>query len=140
MIASIAARIQDILKGRSKPSRPGARAQPGVEADEDAAFAARCAADEASAAVHEVLGGELVEGPAGPCLVVERGTPASHVHGRHGTERYASAAAGALGALPWFIKGDAGIPLPRSRTGRAGRPAARVTLRACCSSTSRPPA
>ena len=121
----LAARIQDILKGRTTPSRPeGApvpppnpaeagfheerqpttRPEAGFhEVDEEAAFAARCAADEAAADASNVLGGEVIEGPGGRCLVVDRRYGASHVHGRDPVERFASAAAASLHALPWFL-------------------------------------
>ncbi len=130
----LAARIQDILKGRSKPSRPesalqgegAARPCPGPgeggrethaamlpPCDEEAAFAARCAADEAASTARDVLGGEVLEGPGGRCLVVDRCYAGAHVHGREPIERYASAAAGALHALPWFLAGSALSPAPR---------------------------
>jgi uncharacterized protein len=111
----LAARIQDILKGRSKPSRPeparagedkdsgGAGLQPCPGGDEEAAFAARCAADEAASSACDVLGGEVIEAPGGRCLVVDRHFEPSHVHGRHPVERFASAAEGGLQTLPWFL-------------------------------------
>jgi uncharacterized protein len=94
----LAARIQDILKGRQRPAAPSSA--PAV--DEEAAFAARCAAEEAAADACDVLGGQVVEGPGGPSVVVERRHPAAHGHGRSAIERYATAASSAIHALPWF--------------------------------------
>ena len=87
---SLAARIQEILKD-GRPPRPaelhvpaeaergpdgspaGARDVRLVPRDEEAAFAARCAADEAAVAVCARLwAGASSEGPAAPCLVVDR--------------------------------------------------------------------
>jgi uncharacterized protein len=120
----LAARIQDILKGRRDPARAepaqdakvgdrarddshqdsgGAGLQPCLESDEEAAFAARCAADEAASRVRDVLDGQIVEGSGGRCLVVDRNYRASHVHGRHAVVRYAGATAAASHALPWFL-------------------------------------
>ena len=117
----LAARIQEILRNRSKPAAPGpvhpggaspsgsggAGLQPWSVGDEEAAFAARCAADEAAADAREVLGGETIDGPGGRCLVVERRYAAWHVHGRQAVGRYADAMAGAMHALPWFLRGGA---------------------------------
>jgi uncharacterized protein len=112
----LAARIQEILKGRSRPAssppaseyadteRPG-RVAEGAQAptaDEDVAFAARCAADEAASDSCDVLDGESVEGPGGRCLVVERRYPATHAHGAHPFDRYASAARTAIHSISWF--------------------------------------
>jgi uncharacterized protein YprB with RNaseH-like and TPR domain len=117
--ALLAARIQEILKGRSSPAQPESAppagadtaAQPrrshgegGPPCDEEAAFAARCAADEAASAARDVLGAETIDGPAGACLVIEQRYAASHIHGRHAVGRYASATAAALHALPWFLR------------------------------------
>lgn len=117
----LAARIQEILKGRPRPTRPesappaspepdaaGLPAGPRyVEADEEGAFAARCAADAASATVKDLLGGCALDGPGGPCFVVERRYGGQFRHGRHLVARYARAAADGLRTLPWFL-GDAG--------------------------------
>ena len=112
--AVLAARIQDILKNRAKP--PGDRgpeAGPQTSpADEGAAFAARCAAAEASSRVLDVLGGTLVDGARGPTVVVERRYPVAHRHGRHPVERYAEAAGAARVALPWFLGRSGGLLPP----------------------------
>ena len=116
--ASLAARIQEILKSRPKgdsrqvrpvgqasPPPPGsggpaeAEAKAGVLArgprldptDESAAFARRCAAAEASSRVLEVLGATLLEDASGPCVVVDRHYPLTHRHGHHDVERYRAA-------------------------------------------------
>lgn len=130
----LAARIQEILKGRPKPAPapvPGAgtpdapraaeaSADPGSGAerdyqaqDEEAAFAARCAADEAAAGVCDLLGGAVVDGPGGQCLVVDRCYPDSHVHGRHTVGRYCGATESALHVLPWFLNGG-GVASPET--------------------------
>jgi uncharacterized protein len=103
--AALAARIQDILKSRTKPTgghgpTVGPHTSP---ADEGAAFAARCAAAEASSRVLEVLGGSLVDGARGPSVVVDRSYTADHRHGRHSVERYVEAADSARVSLPWFL-------------------------------------
>lgn len=114
---SLAARIQEILKtrpkapadgpradGRMPPGTPGRAAGPQVaEDDEEAAFAARCAAAEASSRVLEVLGATLREGARGPCVVVDRGYPASHRHGHHRVERFLTALRTSHVVLPWFL-------------------------------------
>ena len=105
--ASLAARIQEILKNRQTPA-PGGSASPrqgthAAEGDEEAAFAARCAAAEASAGVLDVLGATVLDGAHGACVVVDRHYPASGRHGHHLIERYLSAARASLGALPWFL-------------------------------------
>ncbi len=74
-----------------------------AEGDEEAAFAARCAAAEASAGILDVLGATVLDGSRGPCVVVDRHYPASAQHGHHRIERYLSAASASLGALPWFL-------------------------------------
>jgi uncharacterized protein YprB with RNaseH-like and TPR domain len=101
----LAARIQDILKGRSKPSRPESAPgdAPPRPCDEGAAFAARCAADEAASTARDLLGGEVLDGPGGRCLVVDRRYDAAHVHGRRAVGGYASAAAAAMHVLPSFL-------------------------------------
>lgn len=121
----LAARIQEILKGRPKPA--GAQPAPDGDAtaqsrpsvgeggslgvvDEEAAFAARCAADEAASSAADVLGGRVLEGPGGACLVVEREFEASHTHGRHPIEHYASAAGAGARAVPRFLScGGSGL-------------------------------
>jgi uncharacterized protein len=103
--ASLAARIQDILKSRAKPPGEGPRgagAPPGGD-DEEAAFAARCAAAEASARTLDVLGATLVERLGGPCVVVDREFPPDHVHGHHAVGRYARDAAASRVVLPSFL-------------------------------------
>jgi uncharacterized protein YprB with RNaseH-like and TPR domain len=114
---ALAARIQEILKNRQTPPQGAAGAAAGapagsaslrqttrvVESDEEAAFAARCAAAEASAGVLDVLGATVLDGAHGPCVVVDRHYPATGKHGRHLLERYVSAAFASLGALPWFL-------------------------------------
>jgi hypothetical protein len=112
--AVLAARIQDILKNRAKPS--GGRS-PEVgpqtsQADEGAAFAARCAVAEASSRVLDVIGGTLMDGARGPTLVVERRYPVAHPHGRHSVERYVEAAGAARVALPWFLGRSVGLVPP----------------------------
>ena len=58
-------------------------------ADEEAAFAARCCRRRGSLRrAADVLGGEVIEGPGGRCLVVDRRYAAAHVHGRDPIERY----------------------------------------------------
>jgi uncharacterized protein len=74
-----------------------------AEGDEAAAFAARCAAAEASAGVLDILGATLLDGAHGPCVVVDRRYPASGQHGHHLIERYLAAARASLGVLPWFL-------------------------------------
>ncbi len=113
----LAARIQDILKGKPRPARPEIPAPgtpgPTLEAnDEEAAFAARCAADEVSAGVAEILGAAVLEsGSGGSCLVIEHRYPAHHAHGRATVERYASAAAAAAHVVPSFLAAGSGLPL-----------------------------
>jgi len=116
--AVLAARIQDILKNRAKPpgERTGSSGLGTAPADEEAAFAARCAAAEASSRVLDVLGGTFVQGARGQAIVVERGYPGSHSHGRHPVERYVEAAASARAALPWFLGGSGGL-LPAAEHG-----------------------
>jgi uncharacterized protein YprB with RNaseH-like and TPR domain len=123
--ASLAARIQEILKSRPKPPADDPRADGGIqpgpvgrvarppiaEGDEEAAFAARCAAAEASSRVLEVLGATLVEGIRGPCVVVDRSYPASYRHGRQPVERYLAAARASRLVLPWFLKGAGILPM-----------------------------
>ena len=112
--AVLAARIQDILKNRAKPSgeRGPANGPPTLPADEEAAFAARCSAAEASSRVLEVLGGTLVAGDRGPTVIVERRYPIAHRHGRHPVERYVEAAGSARVALPWFLGRSGGLVPP----------------------------
>jgi len=112
--AVLAARIQDILKNRVKPSGVrGPETGPQISADDEgAAFAARCAAAEASSRALEVLGGTLVDGARGPTVVVERRYPVAHRHGRHPVERYAEAAGAARVALPWFLSRSGGLLPP----------------------------
>jgi uncharacterized protein YprB with RNaseH-like and TPR domain len=113
--AVLAARIQDILKNRAKPAgERGLAAGPlTLPADEEAAFAARCSAAEASSRVLEVLGGTLVDGERGPTVIVERCYPVAHRHGRHPVERYIEAAASARVALPWFLGRAGGLVPPQ---------------------------
>jgi uncharacterized protein YprB with RNaseH-like and TPR domain len=112
--AALAARIQDILKNRSKPaahapaeeastSGPDVR-QTVTVPDEESAFAARCSAAEAASRVLDVLGATLADGARGPSVVVERSYPASHRHGHHEVERYQAAVASARESLPWFLR------------------------------------
>ncbi len=114
--ASLAARIQEILKNRPASAQGPARASaPGLggvppEADEETAFAARCAAAEASSRVLDVLGATLLEDAAGPCVVVDRHYPLTHRHGHHTVERFHAAARASHRALPWFLEKDAGAP------------------------------
>jgi uncharacterized protein YprB with RNaseH-like and TPR domain len=112
--AVLAARIQDILKSRAKPSgaRGPAKGPPTLPVDEEAAFAARCSAAEASSRVLEVLGGTLVAGDRGPTVIVERRYPIAHRHGRHPVERYVEAAGSARVALPWFLGRSGGLVPP----------------------------
>ena len=72
-------------------------------ADEEAAFAARCAAAEASARTLDVLGGVVSPCNAGACFVVERRYPAHHQHGSRTIGGYHSAVRQAAHALPWFL-------------------------------------
>jgi len=99
--ASLAARIQEILNNR--PKARAAVPEACDPTDESAAFAARCAAAEASSRVLEVLGATLVEHDAGRCVVVDRHYPLTHLHGRHRVERFHSAVRASRAALPWFL-------------------------------------
>lgn len=119
--ASLAARIQEILRSGRKPARPGEErpsgggfvpaAGNGGPIDEEAAFARRCAADEAAATVREALGGRVEEGPGGPCLVVERRYEGGRAHGRDPVARYAEAMRLGGEALEWLQPGAGGAPL-----------------------------
>lgn len=114
---SLAARIQEILKSRPKAPAEGPRLDGGmppgaagrasgpqvVEGDEEAAFAARCAAAEASSRVLDVLGATLREGARGPCIVADRDYPISHRHGHHRVERFLTAVRTSHAVLPWFL-------------------------------------
>ena len=113
--SALAARIQEILRNKPQAS-PAPRA---AEGDEEAAFAARCAAAEASASVLDMLGARLLDAAHGPSVVVDRHFPSTQRHGHHPVERYLSAARSSLDALPWLLdRGGASV------TGRqgAGRP------------------
>jgi uncharacterized protein len=115
--AALAARIQEVLKNRRTPAPGGARADTGApvaaqphtatprvaEGDEETAFAARCAAAEASSRVLDVLGATILDGGRGRCVVVDRHFPSSRQHGHDIVERYLAAARSSLGALPWFL-------------------------------------
>lgn len=117
--ASLAARIQEILRSGRKPLDP-ARGTPApterepsrVEFDEEAAFARRCAAEEAAAAVREALGGRVEEGPGGSCLVVERRYEGGRPHGREPVARYAEALRLGGEALGWLQPGAGGPIAP----------------------------
>jgi uncharacterized protein len=112
--AALAARIQDILKNRSKPAADALPAEaaahgsavrrPMTVSDEESAFAARCAAAEAASRVLDVLGATLLDGARGPSVVVERSYPASHPHGHQAVEHYLAAAGSARVSLPWFLR------------------------------------
>jgi uncharacterized protein len=98
----LAARIQEILKKRDgrapSPGRPAA-----APPDEEAAFAARCSAAEAASRVLDVLGGSILDGGHGACVVVDRDFPAHHRHGHHAVERFSGAARASAAAVPWFL-------------------------------------
>lgn len=114
--ASLAARIQEILRNRQGGTAPPAG--PGVVAlDEEAAFAARCAAAEASSRVLEVLGARLVDGARGPSVVVDRSYPESHRHGHQPVGRYVEAAGAGSTALPSFLDRSAEPSLRGATTG-----------------------
>jgi uncharacterized protein len=118
---ALAARIQDILKGRNggqgRPSMPaaqtpgapivrpeGAFAAPGPQLiDEEAAFAARCTAAEASARVTEVLGGSVIQAGNGSCLAIDREFESSHQHGRSELGRYVTGVSESASALDVFL-------------------------------------
>ena len=89
--------------GAPPAAHPRSAAPRVAEGDEAAAFAARCAAAEASAGVLDVLGATVRDGAHGPCVVVDRHYPASGQHGHHLIERYLAAARASLGVLPWFL-------------------------------------
>lgn len=120
--SSLAARIQEILRsGRKAPQderegaaspRPVAPGEDVCHTDEEAAFARRCAADAAAAAVSEALGGRLEEGPGGPCLVVECRYEADRPHGRQPIGCYAEAIEGGGQALDLLQPGTAGPRVP----------------------------
>jgi uncharacterized protein len=124
--ASLAARIQEILRNRqhapAEDPRAGGAVQPGAprraagpqvaEGDEEAAFAARCAAAAASSRVLDALGATLVDGGRGPCVVVDRRYSSTHPHGRHALGHYVSAASHARVALPAFLVRAGTLPLP----------------------------
>ncbi len=77
---ALTARIQEILRG----GRKGADARPRSPdngGDEVLTFARRCAADEARADAADLLGGTLVNGPGGPCVVIDRRYGSDHAHG-----------------------------------------------------------
>ncbi|MFB3853506.1 MAG: ribonuclease H-like domain-containing protein [Vicinamibacterales bacterium] len=77
---SLAARIQDILKTAGR--QPAAAASRIVlEADEEMAFARRCAEAEARAGAADVLGGRVLDGPYGPTVVIDRVYGCDHRHG-----------------------------------------------------------
>ncbi|HSK08765.1 MAG TPA: ribonuclease H-like domain-containing protein [Vicinamibacterales bacterium] len=120
--ATLAARIQGILRSRPKtagrdgegcPVAQGERTRL-CEADEGAAFAQRCEADAAAGTVLEVLGGEVRQGQAGACLVVERSCEGARAHGREEIAGYAEAVRLATPALSLLTAGgDAdGVPDP----------------------------
>jgi hypothetical protein len=129
--ASLAARIQEILRNRQHPPAADPRAEgavepgplrraggpQGAEGDEEAAFAARCDAAAASSGVLETLGATLVDGRRGPCVVVDRHYPSTHPHGHHEIGHYASAARGADAALPAFLGRFGGLPPPEPTNG-----------------------
>jgi uncharacterized protein len=112
--AALAARIQDILKNRPKGDvgqvGQASRLPGGVPrldpTDESAAFASRCGAAEASSRVLEMLGATLLDDSSGPCIVVDRHYPLTHVHGHHPVERFHSAVRASQRALPWFLQRD----------------------------------
>jgi uncharacterized protein YprB with RNaseH-like and TPR domain len=108
--SSLAARIQEILRPGAKPAR--AAAEGGTLVDEEAAFARRCAAAEAAAAVHEALGGRVEEGPGGPCLVVERCYEGGRAHGREPIARFAGAMRQGSAALGLLQPGAGAAPAP----------------------------
>ncbi len=124
--ASLAARIQEILRNRQHPPAEDPRAngamQPGAprraagpqiaEGDEEAAFAARCAAAAASSRVLDTLGATLVDGRRGPCVVVDRRYPSTHPHGHHAVGHYVTAASNAHVTLPAFLGRAGALPLP----------------------------
>ena len=132
--ADLAARIQEILKDRraSTPAAGGPVAVPAgapvpagprmAEGDEEAAFAARCAAAEASSRVLEILGATLLDGAHGPCVVVDRFYPSTGQHGHHHLDRYLSAARSSMRALPWFLDRHSAAEAPRP----SGDPAPRL--------------
>ncbi len=118
--STLAARIQEILRPGTKPparpgaspARPGEGACPAALGDEEAAFARRCAADEAAAAVRETLGGRVEEGPGGPCLVVERSYEGGRAHGREPIARFAEAMRQGSEALGLLQPGAPGALAP----------------------------
>jgi uncharacterized protein YprB with RNaseH-like and TPR domain len=127
--SQLAARIQEILKGRPVPPKPAELHAPGTEEqgpevhatgerqavvepqDEEAAFAARCAADEAGSRVLEVLGATLEQGPGGPCLVVDRWYEGHRAHGRRRLAEYAAAMAAAAEGMNLLTPAAPGTPM-----------------------------
>jgi uncharacterized protein len=103
--ASLAARIQEILKNRKVGQASPPARDPGLDhTDEEAAFARRCASAEASSRVLEVLGAILLDDPAGPSVVVDRFYPMTHRHGHHEVSRYHQAVRASAGhVLPSFL-------------------------------------
>jgi uncharacterized protein len=126
--ASLAARIQEILKNRKVSAGAPAGESPGVPSlahhDEEAAFARRCASAEASARVLDILGATLVEHDTGACVVVDRSFPLTHRHGREPVERYHGALGSSRRALAWFLRGQAGRGQPSLEEQMARDPAA----------------
>ncbi len=109
--ASLAARIQEILRSRGAPPGVAPSASPRGPEDEEAAFAVRCSAAESASRVLDILGATLVESDHGSCVVVDREYPASYRHGRMPLDQLAGAARDSVRALPWFLgpaPGDAG--------------------------------
>ncbi len=74
------------------------------ETDESAAFAARCAAVEASSRVLDVLGATLLDDPGGPCVVVDRDYPLEYRHGHRTIGHFHSATRSSRQVLPWFLR------------------------------------
>lgn len=71
--------------------------------DEEAAFAARCAAAEASSQALDLLGGQLSHCGSGGCFVVERRYDAEFLHGSRSIGGYLAGARAASHTLPWFL-------------------------------------
>ena len=109
---TLAARIQEIMKSRPQTEGMGAAEPRLSQGDEEAAFAARCEEDAATASVTDVLGGQLLAGPGGQCVVVDRCFEGCRKHGREPVARYAEAMGACRGALDLLLPGKLDGPPP----------------------------